>query len=91
MEINQLKKVKVNAKTLKIHVKCTDHFCGDLVDQDGEVIQRSNDMDGTVPGFFPGEHYGEYLILHIDLDTGTITNWEKPTAEQIENWIQEQQ
>lgn len=35
----------------------------------------------------PGEHYGDYLILEIDLDTGQIKNWKAPTAKQIEEWI----
>lgn len=35
----------------------------------------------------PGQHYGDYVILDIDLDTGKILNWKPPTAEQIEEWI----
>jgi hypothetical protein len=27
------------------------------------------------------------VILNIDLDTGQVTNWKKPTAEQIEQFI----
>lgn len=37
-----------------------------------------------VPDFFPGEHYGDYLILNIDLETGQIKNWKKPAATDIE-------
>jgi len=35
----------------------------------------------------PGEHYGDYLILDIDLDSGKVVNWKPPTAKQIEEWI----
>lgn len=30
-----------------------------------------------VPGFFPGDHAGDYLELDIDVATGTIKNWPK--------------
>ena len=79
MEINQLKQVKVNAKTLKIHIKVRDRFTCDLLDQDGQSIKEH---EGYVPDFMPGDHYGDYLILDIDMDTGVVTNWPKPSATQ---------
>ena len=84
MEINQLKQVKVNAKTLRIHMKVRDQFEADLKDADGEVLKE---YEGYVPDFMPEQHYGDYLILDIDIDTGQITNWVKPSAEQIEEFI----
>lgn len=84
MEINQLKQVKVNAKTLRIHMKVCDQFEADLKDADGEVLKE---YEGYVPDFMPEQHYGDYLILDIDIDTGQITNWVKPSAEQIETFI----
>ena len=84
MKINQLKKVQVEAKTLKLHLKVSDRFTGTLVDQDGQTLK---DHDGYVPDFMPGEHYGDYVILDIDIDTGKITNWRTPSAEQIEEFI----
>lgn len=85
MEINQTKQVKVNAKTLKIHLKVSDRFSARLVDQDGSEIFDQD--DGYVPSFMPGNHYGDYVILDIDLDSGQVVNWKKPTAAQIEAWI----
>ena len=85
MKINQTKLVEVEAKTLKIHVKCADQFSCAITDQDGKVI--FNQGDGYVPDFMPGKHYGDYIILDIDLDTGVVTNWEAPTQEQIEEFI----
>ena len=82
MEINQQKTVKVNAKTLRIHCKVSDRFQFSINDEQGEEIHCQD--DGYVPDFMPGEHYGDYVILDIDLDTGVVTNWKKPTAAQIE-------
>jgi hypothetical protein len=79
------KEIQVEAKTLKIHMKVSDRFSAELVDQNGEQI--FDQEDGYVPGFMPGQHYGDYVILDIDLDTGKILNWKAPTAEQIQEWI----
>ena len=84
MEINITKPVKVNAKTFKLHIKVRDGFEGDLVDQDGQCIKE---YEGYVPGFFPGQHYGDYLLLDIDMDTGMITNWVKPDANEVEAFV----
>ena len=88
MEINQQKTVKVNAKTLRIHCKVSDRFTYSIDDAQGEEIHRQE--DGYVPDFMPGKHYGDYVILDIDLDTGMVTNWMKPTAAQIEAAIKPQ-
>lgn len=85
MEIDKFEKVKVNVKTLKIHLKVSDRFTASLESSTGtEVFDQD---DGCVPSFMPGDLYGDYVILDIDIDTGQITNWEKPTAEDIEEWI----
>ena len=89
MEINQIKQVKVNAKTLKIFVKCSDRFGYSIEDQDGTEIFSQD--DGYVPDFMPGQHYGDYIILDIDIDTGMVTNWKKPTAQQIEDAMKEEE
>lgn len=79
------KEIQVEAKTLSIYCKVCDNFTGSLLDQNGEVIHEQD--DGYVPGFMPGEHFGDYLILKIDVDTGVITNWKVPDAEAIQEWI----
>jgi len=85
MEINKLETVKVNVKTLKIHLKVSDRFTASLESATGtEIFEQS---DGYVPDFMPGQHYGDYVILDVDIDTGQITNWNKPSAEQIQEWI----
>jgi hypothetical protein len=85
IKIDAVKTVKVQAKTFCIHVKVRDEGCYSLLDQDGQEI-HSVDSD-YVPGFMPGEHYGDYLMLDIDLETGAITNWKTPSAIVIQEWI----
>lgn len=65
-------------RILSISAKCSDMFSADLL-QDGV---HSN-YDGYVPDFFPGEHYGDYVELKIDIDTGKILNWQVPTVEDL--------
>jgi hypothetical protein len=82
MEINQIKTVPVNAKTISIYMKVSDSFFANLLDQDGKQIGK--DYEGYVPSFMPGQHYGDYLILEIDVDTGMIKNWKTPKPDEIE-------
>ena len=86
MELDIKKTVTVQAKTIKIHAKCSDMCNAELLDQDGAAIHEN---DGYVPGFMPGDHYGDYLILDIDIETGNILNWKKPTATEIKQWIKQ--
>jgi hypothetical protein len=77
-------KVKIKGKTsevkrIYINAKCSDLCYAELKNDEGIVASR----DGYVPGFMPGEHYGDYVELEIDLETGTILNWKKPTAKDI--------
>lgn len=88
MKINKFEKVQINAKTLRLYIKVCDRFSASLETDDGREIHIQD--DGYVPSFMPGDHYGDYLILDIDIDNGSITNWKTPTSESIENWIGEQ-
>ena len=85
MEINVFKPMRVNVKTLKIHCKVSDRFSYSLEDISGN--QLFDQCDDYVPDIMPGEHYGDYIILDIDIDTGQITNWVKPDAERIEQIV----
>lgn len=85
MEISATKKVQVNAKTLKLHLKVRDQFTAAILDSDGETLWEQD--DGYVPNFMPGEHYGDYVILDIDLDSGQVTNWKQLTAGDVEELI----
>lgn len=68
-----------NYKTISISAKCSDMFSATLNLEDG----TSKQYDGYVPQFMPGNHYGDYVNLEIDLETGRILNWKKPTVEQL--------
>ena len=85
MELEITKPQTVNAKTLKIHLKVSDCFTAQLVSDKGETIKDQD--DGYVPKFMPGDHYGDYVILDIDVDTGQITNWKKGIASDIQEWV----
>jgi len=85
MKIGIKKEVEVEAKELQIYCKVTDRFTASLHDQDG--VQIYSQDDGYVPSLMPGQHYGDYVILNIDIDTGQITNWVKPTEAQIKEFI----
>lgn len=78
-------KKTVEAKFLKIHCKVADRFTAQLLDPNHGVIHDQE--DGYVPSFMPGNHYGDYVILDIDLDTGVILNWIKPCAQNLEEWV----
>ena len=66
-------------RIISINAKCSDLFSASLTN-DGKHV---GDYDGYVPDFMPGQHYGDYVELKIDVDTGKILNWKKPTAKQL--------
>jgi sporulation protein YlmC with PRC-barrel domain len=76
----------MKAKTLSIVLKVRDMFGAIILDSNGNEI---GDYDGYVPEFFPGEHYGDYVELDIDIATGRIVNWNVPTDEDIDKMIKE--
>lgn len=71
----------VEATTVKVHVKVCDTGSYSLHAPNGEEIAGLGEE--YVPSFFPGEHYGDYLILDIDLETGKILNWKKPNEVEV--------
>jgi len=60
--------------------KCSDLCYLELQNYSGDVL---GSYDDYVPDFFPGEHYGDYVILEIDVGTGKILNWKKPTKKDL--------
>jgi hypothetical protein len=67
-------------KTITISAKCSDSFFASLNDDHKGLV---GEYDGYVPDFFPGNHYGDYVDLEIDIETGTILNWNVPTKEDL--------
>lgn len=78
---------------LYITAKTSDNCYAILEDKDGNVLKEH---DGYVPNFMPGQHvgeepdshYGDFIILSIDIETGKILNWKKPTAAQLKLFIE---
>jgi len=66
-------------RILSICAKCSDLFTARLIEDD-KVVRTH---DGYVPDFMPEEHYGDYVELDIDIDTGLIVNWKRPTKTQL--------
>lgn len=87
MEIEVKAKKTVEAKLLKLYLKVCDQFTATLEDTDGNEI--CDNGDNYVPDFMPGEHYGDYVILDIDINTGMIVNWKKPSADELAEWVNE--
>ena len=65
-------KNSMNPKVVKITAKCSDLCFAQVIDGNGNVIAKH---DGYVPEFMPGEHYGDYVELEIDIKTGKLLNW----------------
>ena len=82
-----MKQIEVDVTEIRLHMKVRDGFSSCFADAQGDELAR---YQGYVPDFFPGEHYGDYLILNIDLETGMIKNWIKPTKEDIESFISQE-
>lgn len=63
--------------TAEVHYKVCDDGTYYLKDAGGNIVLVK---EGYVPGFFPDEHFGDYIIMSIN-ETGKITNWENPDYE----------
>lgn len=73
-------------KIIKVCAKCSDLFTAQLV-EDGTY---KGEYIGYVPGWFPSpnvQHYGDYVELDIDADTGQVLNWKKPTQKDLKIFV----
>lgn len=61
-------------RIINICAKCSDLFAASL---DGK------DYVGYVPDWMPGNHWGDYIELNIDIDTGKIMNWKTPSNKEL--------
>jgi hypothetical protein len=74
-----------NMRTIRINAKCADLFTAQLT-ENGVTI---GEYDGYVPAWLPNpsvEHYGDYVDMEIDIDTGKIVNWKKPTRANLDDF-----
>lgn len=82
IELTAMVEKKVTVSTVKVHVKVGDRGYYEFLSPEGHSLKEL--QEDYVPDFFPGDHYGDYLILEIDLSTGKILNWKTPAKEDIE-------
>jgi hypothetical protein len=74
----------VDISTITISAKCSDLCYVQLLDKDDRLLAQ---RDGYVPKFMPEngpENGGDYVVLDIDLETGIILNWKRPSKQSIE-------
>lgn len=86
MKILLNRPMNVDIKYLHLFLKVGDEFYADLEDCSTNVICS---YEGYVPVFMPGEHFGDYVDLVIDVETGQIINWVKPTPQQIKHMVED--
>lgn len=67
------------AKTIFIDAKVSDMCSIQVMDENGTVVRTH---DGYVPDWFP-DGGGDYISLEIDVETGTILNWKRPTEQDL--------
>lgn len=63
-----------------MQAKCSDMFNASLY----EGSEHVGEYEGYVPEFFPTKHYGDYVSFDIDIETGRIMNWNKPSKKDLE-------
>jgi hypothetical protein len=68
-------------KEIRINAKCSDMFAATLHDKTGKQIGGM--YAGYVPSIMPGQHFGDYVELDIELSTGKILNWKSPSKKAI--------
>jgi hypothetical protein len=77
------------AHTIEISGKTADLFTMELRDSEGRILGEYG--PNYVPDFFPGEHFGDYIKLNIELATGKILNWKPPTQDQLDECFSEEE
>jgi len=87
MKININRTVPVNAKMIEFRAKLRDTGTYLIYDDQGELLAES--VNHYVPNeILPGD-YGDYIELQIDLETGQVLNWAKPTAEAVQEFVEQ--
>lgn len=69
--------------SIKTSLKVRDRFSCVILNNNRDIIGQ---YEGYVPSFFPGNHYGDYVMLDIELKSRKILNWKKVNLEDLENF-----
>ena len=66
-----------------ITAKCVDNCNISFLDNnENQIGEREYNY---VPDWMPGEHYGDYVELEIEVATGKILNWKVPTQKELKD------
>lgn len=84
MKIHVKKKAEVDVYMVEFRAKIRDEGTYVLYDQNKNILADATNE--YVPDWIPGE-YGDYIELQIDVETGQILNWVKPSPEQLAEFI----
>jgi hypothetical protein len=80
IEIDKQITQKIKIKSLKVFAKISDRGAYTYIDDFGDTVKET---EWYVPTFInDGE---DYLDIEIDLETGQILNWKKPTGEVLKS------
>ena len=71
----------IEVNSILVHAKVRDSCSYALLGVEGNEVATIDDE--YVPEFFPEEHFGDYLILEIELSTGQILNWKVPEPAEV--------
>ena len=77
-------KLEIMPTMITFSAKCSDMFSASLQDANDNTV---GEYQGYVPSFFPGTHYGDYVMFDVDLATGQIKNWKAPTLDNINDML----
>jgi len=87
MKINVTKTVEANAKMIEFRAKLRDEGYYLVYDDKGNLLAEADSQ--YVPNdIIPGD-YGDYVELQIDLETGQILNWVKPTVDAVQQFVEQ--
>jgi len=73
----KIKKISISGKT-------SDSLIIWAYDENGDYV---GEYDGYVPDCLPGDPDGDYINFVVDVETGQILNWTKPTQEAIKELL----
>lgn len=73
----------VTGLVLSIVAKCSDMCVATLL-ENNKVLKEN---DGYVPRLMPGQHWGDYIEIDIEVATGLIINWKVPSKTAIAKFI----
>lgn len=72
---------------LRICAKVSDTGWYGVENENGDLVAETDGGD-YVPDFMPGEHYGDYIELDIDINTGQVQNW-NVSKTKLRKWVRE--